>query len=108
MKSEYLYDITGSNNAGQNKELHKLQLKMEDIPIGFILFHSPYDYSETCSFCSDFDMDVLEIYIHGFCCLTFLKVPGKEPMHLKQWDFKFWSFLSKNWVIDMWQVWGNV
>ena len=49
--------------------------KMEDIPVGFILFHSPYDYSQACSFCSDFDLDVLEIYIHGFCCLTFFSLP---------------------------------
>lgn len=44
---------------------------MEDIPSGFILFYSPYEYSQTCSFCSDFDLDVLEIFVNGYCCLTF-------------------------------------
>lgn len=47
---------------------YSCDFKMEEIPIGFILFYSPYDYSQACSFCSDFNLDVLEIFIHGFCC----------------------------------------
>jgi hypothetical protein len=46
-----------------------------EIPFGFILFYDPYDYSQACTFCSDFDIDVLEIFINGFCCLTFFSSP---------------------------------
>lgn len=55
-------------------KLHMAKMDGET-PVGFILFYSVYDYSQACSFCSDFDIDVLEIFINGFCCLTFFCLP---------------------------------
>lgn len=35
-----------------------------EIPIGFIGFLSDFEFAETCSFCSDLDFDVLEIFVN--------------------------------------------
>lgn len=44
---------------------------LEDIPCGMIQFHSDFQYAEACSFCSDFDMDVLELFLNGYNWLVF-------------------------------------
>lgn len=47
-------------------------VKMDgEIFVGFIFFYFVYDYFQVCLFCLDFDIDVLEIFINGFCCLIF-------------------------------------
>jgi hypothetical protein len=43
----------------------------QEIPFAFLLFFSDFQFSEACSFCMDFDIDVLELFINGFNCLAF-------------------------------------
>ena len=45
----------------------------ENISFGVIFFFDDFEYSEASNFCSDFDIDVHEIYIFwGFPVLVFL------------------------------------
>lgn len=42
----------------------------DEFPIGLLAFDSDFEYSEFCSFCADFSLDVLELFINGknFLC----------------------------------------
>ena len=42
----------------------------DEFPSGFLAFNSDFEYSQACSFCSDFSLDVLELFINGknFLC----------------------------------------
>lgn len=42
----------------------------DEFPIGLLAFDSDFEYSESCSFCADFSLDVLELFINGkkFLC----------------------------------------
>ena len=42
-----------------------------DLPCAIILFQSNLDSSQASAFCSDMDVDVLEIDIYGFSCMVF-------------------------------------
>lgn len=37
-------------------------------------FYEDFDYSRACSFCSDFDLDVLELFINGVNFIAFFDV----------------------------------
>jgi hypothetical protein len=37
----------------------------DEFPVGFLGFNSDFEFSESCSFCADFSLDVLELFIHG-------------------------------------------
>lgn len=37
----------------------------DEFPIGLLAFDSDFEYSEFCSFCADFSLDVLELFING-------------------------------------------
>lgn len=44
----------------------------ENLPFGIIIFFDDYEYSQAISFCSDFDIDVHEMYnFLGFPILIF-------------------------------------
>ena len=43
-------------------------------PCGFIAFDSNFDFAQACSFCADFSLDVLEVYIYGKDYLCFFSV----------------------------------
>lgn len=84
---------------------HTWQKMDNEIPFGFILFYSAFDYSQACTFCSDFDIDVLEIFVNGYCCLTFFSSPefhacrafcdssGFQNFNLHEGELK-WNFLK--------------
>ena len=42
----------------------------DEFPIGFLAFVSDFEFSQASSFCSDFSLDVLELFIYGknFLC----------------------------------------
>lgn len=43
----------------------------DEFPIGLLAFDSDFEYSEFCSFCADFSLDVFEFLINGKKCLSF-------------------------------------
>lgn len=42
----------------------------DELTIGFLAFDSDFEFSQACSFSSDFSVDVLELFINGkhFLC----------------------------------------
>lgn len=44
-----------------------------EFPSAFLAFYGDFDFSMACSFCSDFDLDVLELYINGVYFLAFFR-----------------------------------
>lgn len=46
----------------------------EEIPKGFLLFESNFDFSQACAFCADFELDVLELHVNGFDTLVFFYI----------------------------------
>ena len=50
---------------------------MDDVnetPTGFISFYSHEEYSQACSYCSDYNLDVLETVIYYFYMLVFFSL----------------------------------
>ena len=50
---------------------------MDDVnetPTGFISFYSHEEYSQACSYCSDYNLDVLETVIYDFDMLVFFSL----------------------------------
>lgn len=45
-----------------------------ELPSAFLAFYEDFDYSRACSFCSDFDLDVLELFINGVNFIAFFDV----------------------------------
>lgn len=43
----------------------------DEFPIGLLAFDADFEYSEFCSFCADFSLDVFEVFINGKKCLCF-------------------------------------
>ena len=44
-----------------------------ELPSAFLAFYDDFDYSRACSFCSDFDFDVLELFINGVNFIVFFE-----------------------------------
>lgn len=42
-----------------------------ELPSAFLAFYDDFDYSRACCFCSDFDLDVLELFINGVNFIAF-------------------------------------
>lgn len=34
-----------------------------DLPVGFLIIKSAFEFSEICSMCADLDFDVLEVFV---------------------------------------------
>ena len=45
----------------------------QDIPVGFLGFLCDLEFSQATSYCSDFDLDVLEIHVCGLNFLVFFR-----------------------------------
>lgn len=45
-----------------------------ELPVGFLLIMSAFEFSEICSMCGDFDFDVLEVFVDGHNALFFYDI----------------------------------
>ena len=69
-ESIYNEDIrTGSKNAAILEGFDMGEV--HENPVGFISFYSNEEYSQACSYCSDYNLDVLETVIYNFDMLVF-------------------------------------
>lgn len=50
-------------------------MDMGDVPHGFLWFFSDFEFAQACSYCADFNLDVLDLFINGFNCLVFFSLP---------------------------------
>ena len=57
-----------------NNTWKKYIMDYDELPVGFILVKSNFDFSQICSMCADFNYDVLEIYIGGHDALVFYDI----------------------------------
>jgi hypothetical protein len=56
----------------RNRKLTSNHFKVE-VACGFLAFSCDFEFSRACSFCSDFDLDVLEVFISGTNYLVFFE-----------------------------------
>jgi hypothetical protein len=60
----------------------------EEIPKGFLLFESNFDFSQACAFCADFELDVLELHVNGFDTLVFFYIWWLSRMCFILWNMR--------------------
>lgn len=67
MQQEFPYIAHGGFKLKQQL----ITFNMDDLPVALLIVMSAFDFSEICSFCSDFGFDVLEMFVDGHNALFF-------------------------------------
>lgn len=71
-----------------------------EFPTAFLAFPNDFEYSMVCSFCADFDLDVLKLLIYKWCKLSgFLWSSWIYHMHIFLWNQ--WFYMQKVFMFCM-------